>query len=230
MGARCAASSLSSARASMRSRPSPTLSASASCRRGTPLAGGTPPPLHVHTVRVPCISQARISTSMHGLLCTSQELINLEAMRTLRLYHTQFQTLHAAPVSASTRGCTPEQQGGSTPELQRIEALLTRVEQTVGHASRQAHWYRCATPASTSTVQVSASHAEKSMAIIVLSEELTRRLHGVRVHAAMQPRVQALHPHAPMLWPCVCRCASPHARVPRTVPPWPLLPSKPGYS
>ena len=83
------------------------------------------------------------------------------------------------------------------------------------------HWYRCATPASTSTVQVSASHAEKSMAIIVLSEELTRRLHGVRVHAAMQPRVQALHPHAPMPWPCVCRCASPHARVPRTVPPWP---------
>ena len=75
---------------------------------------------------------------MHGLLCTSQELINLEAMRTLRLYHTQFQTLHAAPVSASTRGCTPEQQGGSTPELQRIEALLTRVEQTVGHASRLA--------------------------------------------------------------------------------------------
>lgn len=92
------------------------------------------------------------------------------------------------------------------------------------------HWYRCATPASTSTVQVSASHAEKSMAIIVLSEELTRRLHGVRVHTTMQPCVQALHPHAPMLWPCVCRCVSPRARVPRTVPPWPLLPSKPGYS
>ena len=63
---------------------------------------------------------------MHDLLCTSQELVNLEAIRTLRLYHTKFQALHG--------GYTPELQRGYTPELQQVEALMARVEHTVAHA------------------------------------------------------------------------------------------------
>ena len=79
---------------------------------------------------------------MHDLLCTSQELVNLEAIRTLRLYHTEFQALHGGYTPELHRGYTPELQRGYTPELQRgytpelqqVEALMARVEHTVAHA------------------------------------------------------------------------------------------------
>ena len=71
---------------------------------------------------------------MHDLLCTSQELVNLEAIRTLRLYHTKFQALHGGYTPELQRGYTPELQRGYTPELQQVAALMARVEHTVAHA------------------------------------------------------------------------------------------------
>lgn len=137
---------------------------------------------------------------MHDLLWTSQELVNLEAIRTLRLYHTEFQALHTAPVSASTGGCTPELQRGYTPELQQVEALMARVEQTVGHSPRQTHWRHLVAPwqpppQPSLAVQVLTSHAEINTEIIARSEELTRRLRGVRT----------THRDSPVGRPCTSR-------------------------
>ena len=78
-----------------------------------------------------------------------QEYINLESVQTLRQYHTAYHDLRHASAGGERR---------CRFELQQLEALMTRYEQTV-----------------------LTSHAEKNTEILLLSEQLTRWMGGARI-------------------------------------------------
>ena len=105
-------------------------------------------------------------------------------MQALRRYHAAYvQWRHAS--LASSEAAAAER---SRAELAQLEALMARVEQTVRRHARTATTAAATATATTTApppacggAQVLASHAEKNTEIILLSEQLMRRLGGVRI-------------------------------------------------